>query len=104
PAKLESGLAERVVPLLRARMPFREIRSMGRDLVSNDTIFDVLLIGQAEMLCGRDVTKHGCPVPADHRSADGAGDVIVARSDVGGQWPQRVEGGLVGQLELKIHV
>src|SRR5450432_2437146 len=52
------------------------------------------------MLFGRDVAEHGGAVPSDHGCADGAGDVVVAGSDVGDQWAERVEGGLVAELDF----
>src|SRR3546814_8204972 len=42
--------------------------------------------------------------PADHRSADRAGDVVVAGRDVGGQRPQGVEGGLAAGFERLVHI
>ena len=43
-------------------------------------------------------------VPADLRRADGAGDVVVAGRDVGGQRSQGIEGRLVALLQLDLHV
>ena len=42
--------------------------------------------------------------PADHRRADGRGDVVVAGRDIGGQRAQRVERRLVAGRELAVHV
>jgi hypothetical protein len=42
-------------------------------------------------------------MPANHRRADRAGDVIVARRDVGGKQAERVERRFVAPLELFIH-
>ena len=36
------------------------------------------------MFLGRGVAEHRAAIPADHRRADAAGDVVVARRDVGG--------------------
>src|SRR5213083_2731990 len=56
------------------------------------------------MLLGRDVAKHGRAEPDDHRGADGRGDVVVAGRDVGRQRAERVEGRLVADGELPVHV
>src|SRR3954469_6692759 len=104
PAKLEARLGERVVALLRAGMALREIGGVRRDLVGDDAVLHVLLVRQAEVLLGRHVAQHGGTVPAYHRRADGARDVVVAGRDVGGERPERVERGLVAMLELQLHV
>ncbi len=56
------------------------------------------------MLLGRDVAEHRGAVPADHRRADGAGNVVVAGRDVGGQRAERVERRLAALLQLPVHV
>src|SRR3546814_12842634 len=64
----------------------------------------IVAVGEAEMLLGRDVTEHRGAVPADHRGADAAGDMVVTRRDVGGQRPERVEGRLAARFELLVHI
>ena len=56
------------------------------------------------MFLGRDVAEHRAAVPADHRRADAAGDVVVAGRDVGGERPERVERRFVAPFELLVHV
>ena len=56
------------------------------------------------MLFGRDVAEHRRAVPADHGGADGAGDVIVAGSDVGDERAERVEGRFVAKLVFFFHL
>src|SRR5438093_5407855 len=56
------------------------------------------------MLLWCDVAEHGGTVPADHRGADGARDVVITGSDVGCQRSERVERRFVSELELKVHV
>src|ERR1700722_19809901 len=77
PAKFKTRLAQRVVAILRAGMALGQIGGVGRNLVSDDAILDVLLVRQSQMFLGRDVTKHRAAAPADHGGADSAGDVIV---------------------------
>ena len=68
-----------------------DVGGVGGDLVGDDAVLHILLVGQAEVLLGRDVAEHRRAVPADHRRADGRGDVVVAGSDVGDQRAERVE-------------
>ena len=77
---------------------------MGGDLVGDDPLADVLDLGQAEVLLGRDVAEHARPVPAGERRADGRGDVVVARGDVGDERAEHVERGLVALDGLLLHV
>ena len=71
---------------------------MRRQLIGDDAVFDVLLIGQAEMFFRRHIAQHGRAVPADLRRANRRGDVVITRRNIGGQRPQRVEGGLVAPV------
>jgi hypothetical protein len=64
-----------------------EVGGVGGELVGDDADLDVVAVGEAEMLLGRDVAEHRRAEPADHRGADRAGDVVVARRDVGGERP-----------------
>jgi hypothetical protein len=81
-----------------------KIGGVGGDLVGHDAVLDVVLVGQAEVFLGRHIAKHGRAVPADHGRADGAGDVVVARRDVGGQRAQGVEGRFAAEAQLLVHV
>ena len=56
------------------------------------------------MLLRRHVAEQRRAEPADHRRADAAGDVVVARRDVGDERPERVERRLAAFLELLVHV
>src|SRR3954447_16294162 len=56
------------------------------------------------MFFRRDVTEHGAAVPAYHRRADRAGDVIVAGRNIRGERPEGVEWRFVTPLELFLHV
>ena len=104
PAELEAGLAERIVALAGGGVALGQVRGVGGDLVGDDAVFDVLLVRQAEVFLGRDVAEHGAAVPADHGRADGAGDMVVAGGDVGGERAERVEWRFVAPLELLVHV
>jgi hypothetical protein len=77
---------------------------VGGDLVGDDALLHVFLVGQAEVLLRRDVAEHRSAVPADHGRADRAGDVVVAGREVGHQRAQRVERRLVAELLLLLHL
>jgi hypothetical protein len=85
PAEFESGAGERVVAPLSGGMALGEVGGVGGDLVGDDADFDIVAIGQAEVFFRRDVAEHGGAEPADHRGADGRGDVVIAGGDVGGE-------------------
>src|SRR5687767_12464229 len=76
PAKFEASFAQGIIAILRAGMAFGEVTGVRGDFIGDDAFLDVLLVGEAEMFFGSDVTKHGASVPADHGRADAAGDMI----------------------------
>eukprot|EP00438_Fugacium_kawagutii_P005648 Skav219565 [mRNA] locus=scaffold886:86975:94396:+ [translate_table: standard] len=104
PAELKACLGQGVVPLLRTWMSFGQVSRVGSDFVGNDASLHVFSIRQAQMLLWGHVAEHGSPHSTDVGSANGAGDVIVARSDVGGQWAQGVEWCLMAPVQLLAHV
>ena len=53
-------------------MALGKVGGMGGELVGDDADLDVVAIGKAEVLLGRDVAKHRRSEPADHRRADAA--------------------------------
>src|SRR6266705_422904 len=71
---------------------------MGGDLVGDHSLTHVLGVGQSKMLFRRDVAEHVGSEPTDHRSADCARDVVVARRDVGDERTERVERRLVADF------
>src|SRR4051812_32758806 len=85
-------------------MAFGEVGGVGGDFVGDDAVFDIFLVWQAEVFFRGDVAKHGAAVPADHGGADGAGDVVVAGSDVGGERAEGVERRFAAPVELFLHV
>ncbi|SSW71626.1 hypothetical protein AVE30378_04655 [Achromobacter veterisilvae] len=104
PAEFEARLGQGVVADRRAGMALGQVGRVRRDLVGDDAVLHILLVRQPQVFLGRDITEHGGAVPADQRGADAGGDVVVARSDVGGQRAQRVERRLVAVLQLQFHV
>ncbi|KGD50920.1 hypothetical protein DP43_4898 [Burkholderia pseudomallei] len=104
PAELEARLRQRVVAHLRARVALRQVGRVRGELVRDDAFLHVVLVRQPEVLLRRHVAQHRGAEPADHRGADARRDVVVARRDVGGQRPERVERRFLAPVELKIHV
>ena len=104
PAEFKAGLAQRVVAVLRAGMALGQVGGVRGNFVGNDAVFHVLLVRQAEVFLGRDVAKHRAAIPANHRRADAAGDVVVPGRDVGGERAEGVERRFVAPLELLVHV
>ena len=57
PAELEPGLAQDVIAVPGARVTLGQVGGMGGDLVGDDAVPHVLLVGQAEVFLGRDVAE-----------------------------------------------
>ena len=72
PAEFEARLAHRIVPDARRRMALGQIGGMGGDAIGDHARLHIVAVGQAQMLLGRDIAKHGGAEPADHRRADRA--------------------------------
>ena len=77
---------------------------MGGNLVGDDALAHIVLVGQGEVLLRGDVAEHGRAEPADHGRADGGGDVVVGGRDVDGERSERVERRVVAPLLLEFHV
>ena len=50
------------------------------------------------------IAKHRATVPTDLRRSNPRRKMIVPRSNVGRQWPERIERGFVAPLDLLLHV
>src|ERR1700741_2641370 len=85
-------------------MTLRQISCMGGEFVSDDPVFNVLLIRQAKMLFWCDVTEHRRTKPSNHLRTYCRSDVVVARSNVSGEWTAGGERRLVTSLQLLVHV
>jgi len=73
---------------------------MSRNLVGNYALLNIFFVWQAKVFFRRHVAKHCCAVPAVHGGANGTGDVVVARSDVGDQRAKHIEGSTVANFDL----
>src|SRR5882724_1364596 len=100
PAELKTGFAQGIVPRSGGWMAFGKIGSVSGDFVCNHPLLDVSLVRQAQMFLGRDITKHRCAIPTDHRRANRARNMIVTRRDVGSQRTERVEGSFITPFQL----
>ena len=87
---------------LRLKMSYgyQDVGRMGRDAECGHALAHVVRIGKAEMLLGRHVAEHRRARPRDHGAADGGRDVVVARTDVAHERPERVEGRVIAPLAL----
>lgn len=88
PAEFKAGLRHRVIANLRARMAFRQVRSVGGNFVGDKPLLHVLFVGQTEVLFWRHIAEHGATEPADHCRTNSGGEVVVTRGNIGGQRPQ----------------
>src|SRR5437764_788304 len=79
PVKRISGPRERVVSIARSTPATRNVGRVGRDLVRDDPLTDILGIRETEMLFGSYITQHVGTIPPDHRRSDSAGDMVVSR-------------------------
>jgi len=104
PAEFESCLAEGVVSDLRTGEAFGQVRAVGGDFVGDDAVAHVLFVGQAEVFFRGDVAEHGGAVPADVGGADGRGDVVVGRGDVGDQRAECIERCFKAVFQFFFHV
>ena len=104
PVERGAGLGELVVAVARAGDAERHIRRVRSDLVGDAALLDVVLLGKAQVLLGRHVAEHAGTVVAGGSGADAAGDVVVAREDVGDERAKHVEGRAVAQRALQLHV
>ena len=85
-------------------MALRQIGGMGGNLIGDHALLDVLAVGQAQMLLGRHIAKHGGAKPANHGRANRAGNMVIARRNIGCQRAQCIEGGFAADLELLVHI
>ena len=77
---------------------------MRGDLRGHEALAHVGGVGQAQVLGRRDVAQEVGARRGGHGPADGGRDVVVSRGDVGDERPQHVEGRLVAQALLQLHV
>lgn len=104
PAEFKAGLRHRVIANLRARMAFRQVRSVGGNFVGDKPLLHVLFVGQTEVLFWRHIAEHGATEPADHCRTNSGGEVVVTRGNIGGQRPQGIEWCFMAVLQFFRHI
>ncbi len=77
---------------------------MCGDFVGNNAFLHIVSVRQSEMFFRGYVAEHCASEPPDHRGTNTACDVIVAGSDVGRQWTERIKRSLIAMFELQIHI
>ena len=104
PVERGAGLRQLVVLVARAGNAEGDVGRVGRDLVGDAALLDVVLLGEPEVLLRRDVAEHRSAVVRRGGRADRARDVVVAREDVGHERAEHVERRAVTELPLQLHV
>src|SRR5436190_15393870 len=97
PVKGRSRLGQLVVAVAGAGDAQGDVGGVGGDLVRDAALLHVVLLGQAQVLLGRDVTEHAGAVVRGGGGADAACNVVVAGENVGHQRAEHVEGGAVAE-------
>ena len=104
PPEFEAGFRKRIVQRPAAGVALCDIGGVSGDLVCDHSIFDILFVGQPQVLLRSNVAKHRGPEPADQRGSDSAGDVVISRRRIGDERPQRIKGRLMTHGKLPVHV
>ena len=66
PIELEARLGQRIIPILSPWATAGHIGRVGGDLVGDDSLLDILLVGQPQVLLGSHIAQHGRAVPPGH--------------------------------------
>mmetsp|Transcript_10926 Transcript_10926/g.27584 ORF Transcript_10926/g.27584 Transcript_10926/m.27584 type:complete len:604 (-) Transcript_10926:142-1953(-) len=104
PPEVEARMGQLVVPHLSHGVLLRQVCSVGRNLVRDDPLLDVVAVGQAEVFLWGHVAEEGGAELGDPGGPNGGGDVVVAGGNVQSERPKGVKRGLPAPLELLLHV
>ena len=77
---------------------------MGGDLIGDDALAHVVLVRQAQMFFGRDVTEHGGAGLGRQRGANSRGDVVIAGRNVRHQRAEHVKRRFVTDFPFLLNV
>src|SRR3990172_3072487 len=80
------------------------ITYVSRDLCSLHSLANIVLIRESQMLCRRDIADQVRAVAARLRSTDGRGNMVEARSHVGGDGTQHIVGSAATHPFLELDV
>ena len=89
---------------MRSGVSAGDVGGMGGYARGNDAFADIVDRRQAQMLGGRDIAEKVGAGHACDRAADGAGNMVVARRDVGNERSEHVERRVVAQRFLHLDV
>src|SRR5271155_873750 len=81
-----------IVPDFGGAHALDQVARMSGDAGGDDAFADIFDVGQAQMFGWSDIAKEVGAGRGSNRTADRAGDVIIAGGDVAGQGPEDVEG------------
>ena len=104
PVHLVPGLGHAVVQVPGMGDALGDVRRVGGDPGGDDPLLHVVGVRQAEVLCRGHVAEEIRPAGRGDGPADGGGDVVIPRENVGDQGAQDVEGGLVADPLFQAHV
>ena len=104
PAELETRLRQRIVANGSTWMALRQVGCMSGNLVGDDTCAYIFFIRQGQMLLGSYVAQHGGTKPGYLCATYSTCNMVVARSNIGNNRPQRVERCLVALIKLALHI
>src|SRR5574344_302618 len=104
PSEVITCLAQRVVTDTGTGMTFGYIGSMGGNLISDDAVAHILLVGQGKMFLGCYITEHRRPQPSYQSSSDGTGDMVVARGNIRHQRAEGIKRSLMAFFQLACHI
>ena len=104
PVQIFPGVRHFVVNVSGSRDMLGDICRVSRNLGRDNSLFYILHVGKGQMLRRGHIAEEGRTVHGRHGSADGAGNMIVARSDIRHQGAQHIEGRAHAEGFLHFHV
>mmetsp|Transcript_13648 Transcript_13648/g.29553 ORF Transcript_13648/g.29553 Transcript_13648/m.29553 type:complete len:210 (-) Transcript_13648:1048-1677(-) len=104
PAELKSSFRQRVVPLLRVWVTLCQVCSMRRNLVRDDTSFDIVPVRKSQMLFRSHVAQQSAALMTDICRSNRARDVIIAGCNVSDERSERVERCFRAPIQLILHI
>ena len=104
PVQLPSRIRHPVVLVHGAPYSLGDICRMGRNLRRHDALLHILQIRQCQMLRRRHIAKEGCTVCRGNGTADGCGNMVIARRNVRHQRSESIEGRTLADGLLNLHI
>ena len=98
PAELIARLTHSVVAVVCAWVSLGEVGRVGCELEGDDTLLDIVLVGQTQVLLAGHVAEHRSATPRNHSTTYGTGYVVIAWGNVSDQRTERVERRFVAKV------